>query len=552
MSVREQGLSEAQPEWPAQQPSGAERQSASDEDVLEKLRKAVVDSASDARRAFVIFAAFSIYLAITVSSTTHQQLLIGTVFRLPILSVSIPILGFYIILPLLYLVAHFNLLGELNALSDDAYRLKRHLRETGQRLQAPIPFGLARTLVQPDDTGLPPGLIYFLAFIVIVLVPPLILLQIQLRFLPYHEQDVTWLHRGMILIDILLIMSLWFKFRHEGLRNGTLPGAAPEQSKPAWLGWPRRVAGEIDWAYRNTADAFICTVIFSMLFGFSLLVATVPDSWMERKTIAHLGWLGITRTGPGEEETTYLGHRSEARRQMLSLTYYFFESPESRRWIRRNLIVSHSDLVIRRPPDNLLLIHRNDLARLKEIWDQGVRGIDLRGRNLRHAEFSHSDLRKADLRGADLTGAVLFKANLQFADLGDIESAKIGSCPSPHWFHDKKKTIRDVAMHFCRSNLKSANFQNADLRRARLWEADLRLSNVSWAALQQADVSHAHLGGANMSGVNLADARLSQDGACIAFRRGARFKEKANDGTDDENDDYKRAMKISCVSPFEF
>ena len=548
MATKGQGFEEAKADWSVNRERNTPSSSGGD-DLLEKLRKAVVDSALDARRAFVIFAAFSLYLIITVGSTTHLQLLNGTVFRLPILSVNIPILGFYIVLPFLYLIAHFNLLGELNTLSDDAYRLKRHLKRTEKTLEAPIPFGLARILVQPDDSGLPKGLIYFLAFTVIVLVPPLILLQIQLRFLPYHQEVVTWLHRVIIVIDMVMIMVLWFKFRHEGLRNGDLPKNGQEGKRFSWLEWLQRSFDEAKWSYRNTVDATVCTIIFVTLVLFSFFVATVPDGGMERRLVAALGRICpvcITKLGDDEETYSYLGPHAEAERRMLGLTFYLFESQHSWPWMRRNLIVSHSDLVVRRPPDNFL-IYNQGVTRLHRVWDESAIGIDLRGRDLRYADFTKSDLRKADLRGADLEGAMLFKSKLQFADLGDIEVAKIGSCPSPYPKHRRTKGIDGRKLDFCRTNLRSTNLRNADMMAARIWDADFTGANLNHANLANVAIGAAVQPGVDLSKANVRDAEPPEVETCLALFSGAQFLKRPNERDDSIAIALDVEAKLRCL-----
>jgi hypothetical protein len=42
-----------------------------------------------------------------------------------------------------------------------------------------------------------------------VFAPVVLLVLIQLKFLPYHHELVTWLHRGVIAADILLLWLFW-------------------------------------------------------------------------------------------------------------------------------------------------------------------------------------------------------------------------------------------------------------------------------------------------------------------------------------------------------
>ncbi len=542
MAISQKGLSEVRTEWQAGQLAEMRRER-EDQDLLEKLRKDVVSSATDVRRAFLIFGAFSIYLIITVGSTTHLQLLIGTVFELPLLSVNIPILGFYVILPLIYILAHFNLLGELNALADDVKRLKHHLDTSGQRLQAPIPFGPARTLIQPDGSGVPRGLIYLVTFFAVVIMPPLILLLIQIRFLPYHAEAATWLHRGLILLDICLVVVLWFALKRPDPESAEQLSDQHRPRREDWVPWAKNMPAHLWMTYRRLSDSVICTLVFLPVLFVSLVLATVPNGFMEKAMTGSLGWLGTIEINGKERASstieadespprrTYHGE-TPAQRKMFLWTYFLFEAPHSWRWMRRNLIVEHADLVPSRPSDQVLF-SMVDASDLKELWNQGSRGIDLRGRDLRYAVFSHSELHKADLRGANLEGAVLFKTKLPYADLGDIDVAKLQACASEDPDHSYYKTHLGTVV--CRTNLRFAVLQNTVMLDARLWEADLSGAFLKFSELQGADLDHVEFRNTKLQGVE-----LSHQDTCRAIWAGAKFN-------DDKNTEYRREITKYCM-----
>lgn len=75
------------------------------------VQGAAVNSASTtARHAHLTLLAFIVYSAITVWSTTDEQLLRGSEVKLPLLDVAVSIVGFYTIAPWLLLILHSNLL----------------------------------------------------------------------------------------------------------------------------------------------------------------------------------------------------------------------------------------------------------------------------------------------------------------------------------------------------------------------------------------------------------------------------------------------------------
>ncbi|MGA8158927.1 MAG: hypothetical protein WB822_22510, partial [Rhodoplanes sp.] len=73
---------------------------------LDKVRGAVVGSADMARNVWVLFLSFGTYLAIAVGSVTHHQLLVEKPIRLPLLNVELPLVAFFLVAPLLFLIFH--------------------------------------------------------------------------------------------------------------------------------------------------------------------------------------------------------------------------------------------------------------------------------------------------------------------------------------------------------------------------------------------------------------------------------------------------------------
>lgn len=65
----------------------------------------------------IAFLALCTYVLVTVFSTTDMDLLIGKSIKLPVVDVQVQITGFYTTVPYLVVLAHFNLLLQLQLLS---------------------------------------------------------------------------------------------------------------------------------------------------------------------------------------------------------------------------------------------------------------------------------------------------------------------------------------------------------------------------------------------------------------------------------------------------
>lgn len=66
------------------------------------------------------FLTFMLYLAIAAGTTTHRMLFLESPLNLPVLNISLPLLGFYILTPIIFVVFHFYTLLNLVLLARTA------------------------------------------------------------------------------------------------------------------------------------------------------------------------------------------------------------------------------------------------------------------------------------------------------------------------------------------------------------------------------------------------------------------------------------------------
>jgi hypothetical protein len=59
------------------------------------------------------FLTFMLYLAIATGTTTHRMLFLESPLNLPVLNIALPLLGFYILTPIIFVVFHFYILLNL-------------------------------------------------------------------------------------------------------------------------------------------------------------------------------------------------------------------------------------------------------------------------------------------------------------------------------------------------------------------------------------------------------------------------------------------------------
>jgi uncharacterized protein YjbI with pentapeptide repeats len=157
------------------------------------------------------FMAICAYVLVTVFGTTDLDLLLGKGVRLPVVNVEMPLVGFFALAPYIVVLVHFNLLLQLQLLSRKLFAFEA---------AAPPEEGLGglrdRLHIFPYTyylVGRPSPLVRpFLGLMVsitVVLLPLITLLVLQLWFLAYQSEAVTWWQRGAIWLDIAMIAILW-------------------------------------------------------------------------------------------------------------------------------------------------------------------------------------------------------------------------------------------------------------------------------------------------------------------------------------------------------
>src|ERR1700732_3158107 len=64
-----------------------------------------------------------------------------------------------------------------------------------------------------EREGINAQLLRLMALITLAVAPVALLLMIQIKFLPYHSEWITWWHRGLLALDLALVWTLWPGYR---------------------------------------------------------------------------------------------------------------------------------------------------------------------------------------------------------------------------------------------------------------------------------------------------------------------------------------------------
>jgi hypothetical protein len=233
----------------------------------EALAAALNHSAERVQTLWFSFLTFMLYLAIATGTTTHRMLFLEEPLNLPVLNIKLPLLGFYILTPIIFVIFHFYMLLNLVLLARTAKTfedaLVRAFPEDGEAREN-FRMRIENTLFvqllvggRLEREGLNAWFLEVMAFITLALGPAVLLLMFEIMFLPYHSEWRTWLHRGLVALDLMLVWTLWPAYRS---------------------GW-----GVLSWPKKSWWLA-VPVVGSAAALTYAVVVATFPDERMYAST----------------------------------------------------------------------------------------------------------------------------------------------------------------------------------------------------------------------------------------------------------------------------
>ncbi|MGI9405418.1 MAG: pentapeptide repeat-containing protein, partial [Hyphomicrobiaceae bacterium] len=445
------------------------------------LLEAVNASSMAARGGWVLFLAIATFILIAVAGVTHRDLLLNTKVDLPILQVEIELTRFFLFAPILLLFVHFGMLIQHVMLARKTLEFDKSLRamEATRKPAHPLRLELhsyffTQALAGPQRGWLLAGFLHMMIWISLVVLPVLIILFTQVVFLPYHDETITWVHRIVLSIDMLILIAV---------------GVFLRRTEASFFSALARAARH------HPANFFVTGTLFAVVLLFSYLVATIPGETLDR----------LRPKGPATASTQKLTGTDGQQNISVAAIDFLSSSQEFLQiWldgvVSRNLIVTDVDDLTSGSGDDT-------------TEDQDDFRIILRDRKLENAILDRSDLRRADLAGADLTGASLQGTDLRMARFtctpdkcGKLDGANLnGANLDGADFKNASlvgATFVNASLHrinFSAAHLIATDFSGADLRRAKF---------TDWVSLVGANFLDANLRGAYLSGANLSGADL--------------------------------------------
>jgi uncharacterized protein YjbI with pentapeptide repeats len=501
---------------------------------IEKLLEAANDASQTVAALHVAFMAFAAYYGVILWGTTHEDLLRDSKIKLPILDVEIPLTAFYLFVPWLVILLHFNLLMQLELLSRKLWNLDRKITpmqtQTGQQMRDRLfIFPFTHLIAGRSNVIIIRWLLSLVVGLTVIALPLAMLMAAQIRFLPYHDENITWWQRGAVWTDVMMLLILWplivsindsgreswshlksrllvfFSFikfliinyliiKFWNLLRRLLPNLYLTSFVP------------LDMPHAGTEAKGMFVLLISVLIVLPIsVVVVIPGSitvqtyyshskdtthYFEDWLIQHgfFEFLLSTPNPNNNDKCTSLPLTHElkgASRVMIGIPCSWLNSDS----ITRDLNLSETHLIPKEVSYSLL---NNAIATDKSIHIKAFKefdGLHLESRDLRFADLHSAVLPQAHLNGASLKGASLKGAQLQGANLdkAHLEGSDLSEAQ-----------LQEAHLEY--AHLEGSDLSGSQLQRAILDNAHIEHSTLPKAQLQEAHLKYAHLEGSDLSG----------------------------------------------------
>jgi len=489
------------------------------------LEKSLNDSATRVSAIWVSYLIFGLYLVVAAGNVSHRQLFLEEPIRLPVLNIDLPLVGFFLLAPVLFVIFHAYVLIQVVLLARTAATYNEAVNNNVENDadNARVRQRLAKTLFAQifagsprERTGALGWLLQAMAWITLAIAPVLILLTFQFMFLPYHSHLATWTHRLLIVIELAAVLVLWplalnSKRDLGGSTTRRRMRRAVRFRTRLW--WPRHQR-RLQWKrLRHNATIFLACLLLVLI---AYAVATFPGephvnlatghSWgtvyCDRWHTQQFDRLKLPRVDVVDDERlAKIAAATAARGQRP------YQGERTRSFRDRDLSCgdfSGADL------------RRVDLTDAKLLGaflnEAELIGASLKGANLHGASLNDAQLQSADLTGAYLEGAMLDAAKLQgaVANFARLQGVDLDYAQMQGASFDRAE-LQGAALHHAQlqgANLGGAQLQGALLNDAQLQGAYLGGAQLQGASLNDAQMQGASLEGARLQGASLLDANL--------------------------------------------
>lgn len=455
------------------------------------LSESLNESSKHNGKLIIGFLLFLSYVFIIALSTTDMQLLVpDSKVNLPIVNVDLPLFSFYIVVPILILVLHFNLLIKLHIHTQKLLAWLT-LKENMVNL-FPFTFNFPLAVEPKFSTAF--KLLSQVTNAVTILIFPLVtLLTILMRFIPYHSYSMTFYHKIILIIDMLLLMGFYIastclKKRHSIIKLGCLH-------------------------IKRKCIIIIFMVIMIIFLALAVNIPKENNSCIAENftPIFHCNLIVRNKILLASAPSQEIINAFIVKDKSIDKAYYNHAI---------GLDLSDRDLRFANFSGSNLAKVNLVKAQLQEshLDDTILQDARLSGAQIQNATFTEAQLQHADLVGANLQSTNLMLAKFQGADLSftDLDGAFLLNTKFEGARLERTKLRGAILEHaqFQGAVFMDSEMQGADLIDANFQGATLHNVNLQGAMLKNVRFQSARLHNTDLSGSDISGSYMN----CIHWR----------------------------------
>jgi uncharacterized protein YjbI with pentapeptide repeats len=459
---------------------------------LARLDKIVENSSEKNRNFFIAYLGLLIYVQAIIFSTTDLQLLVSTDgLKLPLVDLTVPLVGFYFVVPIFVIALHFNFLQNLES---HHYKLMRWQElHTGGVVPRQYLFPFLFNFAILEQDGQFQWLVKFANRLLCYNLAPITLGLLLIRFSDRQDFMVTAWHYLLFVFDSYLVWKFGVAIREN------------EQSKSAikiTYRWPLKA-----WNFLRDSFRYGLHGVFGLLILLETVLAWLIGGTSDESFVMHVQpW-----AQPLVRQEFLKLHKP-----IIKTIHQLVDRPIE--WLFPRIVINPTETVWK-PDISVLEIEaklagQSDWVKYFNTRGKGfrptidrLRFINLEFQNLPRARLSNISLQGADLSGIKLQGASLDSAKLQGVNFtgAQLQQSSISNAQMQNANFFAAQLQSAVLSH---SQMQGAYLVNAKLQNASLWYTQLQGSNLTVAQLQNANLVQAQLQGAILINTELQAAHL--------------------------------------------
>ena len=464
--------------------------------------RSLMTSLQFVKNRMIFFILFCVYALLNVLATTDKNIYMLDSVKMPLLNIELPLISFYIVIPLFLLALQFNLLYMMHSHRE----LLQNAHKNSARELKNFPKGLYEGALLHSNNAFLYKIVKLFLYLIVFYSPIAVLIAFYLRFGDYQNFALSSWHLILLILSVAVISLFADVFEFEGERRA------------------------VSIILKYLSIAFLISIISGLALYHYKILHRIDKSDFTKKDIKFFKKFHseLKETGLGIEELLYprLVIENEVLipydKELLTLLSNLKESNDTK-LLMSNIPFKQSHRNFRLAKFGHSIMIKTDFKgghfEGANLWYAELQGSNFKDANLTSADLYHAELQGAylwcaELQGAyledaNLTSANLYHAELQGADLfeanlqgADLETAKLQGVSLIN--------ANLQGANLCGANLQYAYLYHAELQRAHLIYAKLQGAHLEIVKLQYADLSDANLTSADLSDAKLQDANLSE------------------------------------------